>query len=120
MIMKADDNIIRTTKEHNTRMISTYLINEDEYKEFFSMDDMKKRELSDAELDTVVGGYEIGQKVRCNRWSVEYCPKCGKLLLNYEATITGIRGELDGKTLYWVTFGCCGYKSCVIETAIVG
>ena len=76
-------------------------------------------ELDDDELDAVVGGYEAGQKVRCNRWSVDYCPKCGKLLLNYEATITGVRGEIDGKTLYWITRDCCGYKTSVIETAIV-
>ena len=63
------------------------------------MDDLKKIELSDDELGMVVGGYAVGQKVRCNRWSVEYCPKCGRLLMNYEATITGVRGELDGKTL---------------------
>ena len=60
------------------------------------MDEMKKVELNEAELEAVVGGYEIGQKVRCNRWSVEYCPRCGKLLLNYEATIAGVRGKLDG------------------------
>ena len=84
------------------------------------MDDMKKFELGDAELDAVVGGYEAGQKVRCNRWSVDYCPKCGKLLLNYEATITGVRGVVDGKTLYWVTFDCCGYRSSVSESAIIG
>ena len=35
-------------------------------------------ELNDDELDTVVGGYSVGDKVRCNRWSVEYCPHCGK------------------------------------------
>ena len=84
------------------------------------MDDMKKYELGDDELDAVVGGYEAGQKVRCNRWSVEYCPKCGKLLLNYEATIAGVRGVVDGKTLYWVTLGCCGYRTSVSESAIIG
>ena len=81
---------------------------------------LKQFELGDDELDTVAGGYEVGQKVRCMRWSVEYCPKCGKLVMNYEATITGVRGETDGKTLYWVTFGCCGYRSSVSEAAIIG
>ena len=84
------------------------------------MDDMKKFELGDDELDTVVGGYGVGDKVRCNRRSVDYCPKCGKLLLNYEATIAGVRGVVDGKTQYWVTFGCCGYRSSVSESAIIG
>ena len=31
------------------------------------MDDMKKFAISDDELDVVVGGYEIGQKVRCKK-----------------------------------------------------
>ena len=84
------------------------------------MDEMKKFELGDDALDTVVGGYEIGQKVRCMKWNVEYCPKCGKMILEYDATIAGVRGTQDGKTLYWVTFNCCGYRSSVIETAIIG
>ena len=83
------------------------------------MDEMKKVELNEAELEAVVGGYDIGQKVRCSRWSVEYCPRCGKLLRNYEATIAGVRGKLDGKTLYWVTFDCCGYRTSVSEVAIL-
>lgn len=77
-------------------------------------------ELNDDELDTVVGGYSVGDKVRCNRWSVEYCPQCGKLLMNYESTITGVRGELNGKTFYWITLDCCGYKTSVSEAAIIG
>ena len=84
------------------------------------MDDMKKYELGDDELDQVVGGYEIGQKVRCKSWDVKYCPKCGKLVMNYDATIAGVRGELDGKTLYWVTRDCCGYRTSVSEAAIIG
>lgn len=84
------------------------------------MDDMKKFELSDDELDTVVGGYEVGQKVRCMKWSIEYCPRCGQLLQNYEATIMGVRGVMDGKTLYWITRDCCGYRTSVSESAIIG
>ena len=82
------------------------------------MDDMKAYELDDNELDKVVGGYSVGDTVRCKKWTVEYCERCGKLLMNYEATITGVRGELDGKTIYWVTRNCCGYKTSVSETAI--
>ena len=88
--------------------------------EFINALKPREGELGDDELDAVVGGYEAGQKVRCNRWSVDYCPKCGKLLLNYEATITGVRGVVDGKTLYWVTFSCCGYRTSVSESAIIG
>jgi uncharacterized ParB-like nuclease family protein len=27
-------------------------------------------------------------------------------------------GEVDGKTMYWVTLGCCGYRTSVSEAAI--
>lgn len=84
------------------------------------MDDMMKFELNDDELDTVVGGYGIGDTVKCNKWNIQYCPKCGRLLNGYEATITGVRGEIDGKTVYWVTLKCCGYRTCIVETAIIG
>ena len=50
---------------------------------------------------------------------MQYCKRCGKLLQNYQATITGVRGVLDGKTVYWVTLKCCGYKTSIIETSIV-
>ena len=84
------------------------------------MDDMKKYELGDDELDTVVGGYSVGDKVRCKSLTVQYCNGCGRLLMDYEATITGVRGVVDGKTLYWVTFSCCGYRTSVSESAIIG
>ena len=84
------------------------------------MDDMKTYELDDNELDAVVGGYSIGDRVLCKSQMVQYCPRCGKLVMEYEATITGIRGEVDGRTFYWVTRDCCGYKTSVSEIAIVG
>ena len=77
-------------------------------------------ELSDEELDQVVGGVSIGDTVLCSRDDIAYCPNCGRLLKNYEATITGVRGVLDGHTLYWVTRNCCGYKSSIIDTEIHG
>ena len=58
--------------------------------------------------------YVLGEDNR-----IDYCPRCARLLTNYQATITGVRGVLDGSTLYWVTRNCCGYKSSIIETAIV-
>ena len=84
------------------------------------MDDMNKIELSEEELETVVGGYEIGTVVRIKSWSVKYCERCGKSLMDYEGTIAGVRGKLDGKTLYWITRNCCGFRSSVSETAIIG
>lgn len=77
-------------------------------------------ELDDELLDNVSGGVAIGDVVQVKSSQVLYCENCGRLLMNYQATITGVRGTLDGKTVYWVTRNCCGYKSNVIETAIVG
>ena len=84
------------------------------------MEENKNYELNDEELDTVVGGVSIGDTVLCSHGDIVYCSNCGRLLKNYEATITGVRGVLNGKTLYWVTRKCCGHKSSIIETEIVG
>ncbi len=83
------------------------------------MEENKKFELNDEELEQVVGGYGVGDTVRCSSDMIAYCPNCGRLLKNYEATITGVRGVLDGKTLYWVTRKCCNYKTSIIETEIL-
>ena len=77
-------------------------------------------ELSEDQLEQVVGGYSVGNTVRCSKDMIEYCSRCGTLLKNYQATITGVRGVLDGKTIYWVTRNCCGQRSTIIETEIVG
>ena len=82
------------------------------------MEENKKFELNDEELNTVVGGYGVGDTVTCSRDEIDYCPNCGRLLKNYSATITGVRGVLNGHTLYWVTRNCCGYKSSIIDTEI--
>lgn len=89
-------------------------------KDLENMDFNGMEELDDEQLDNVSGGVSIGDVVRAKSWEVKYCPRCGKLLLDYEATITGVRGTVDGKTLYWITRSCCGYKSSVSETAIIG
>lgn len=83
------------------------------------MDDMKKYELSEDELEKVVGGYSIGDTVSIRSTQINYCPRCARLLMNYEATITGIRGVLDGKTIYWITRKCCDYKTSILESDIV-
>jgi len=75
-------------------------------------------ELNDDQLDTVVGGYNIGDKVICSHNDIVYCSNCGRIRKNYEVTITGVRGVLDGHTLYWITRSCCGHKSSIIDTEI--
>lgn len=79
-------------------------------------------------IDTAISGkkhlYSIGDVVNCIKWTVEYCPNCGKLIMNYQATITGFRSidnlELDGKDQYWITYNCCGHKTNINEIAITG
>lgn len=79
-------------------------------------------------IDTAISGkkhlYSIGDVVNCKNWTVEYCPNCGKLIMNYQATITGFRSidnlELDGKDQYWITYNCCGHKTNINEIAITG
>ena len=80
----------------------------------------KNYELNDEELDQVVGGYGVGETVTCSKSAIEYCSGCGRLLKNYQAMITGVRGVLDGKTVYWVTRACCGKQTSMIETEILG
>lgn len=63
--------------------------------------------------------YNQGDVVIATSNMAEYCTGCGRLLNNYTVTITGLRGTLDGKPIYWVTRHCCGHKTSVIETAIV-
>ncbi len=64
--------------------------------------------------------YKKGDVVNCKSSTINYCAGCGKLLTSYTATITGLRGIQDGKPIYWITYHCCGRKTSVIETAIVG
>ena len=78
----------------------------------------KNYELNDDELDQVVGGYGVGDTVTGSKSAVQYCSGCGRLLKDYQATITGVRGVLDGKMVYWVTRTCCGVKTSMIETEI--
>ncbi len=82
------------------------------------MEENKNYELNDEELDTVVGGYGVGDTVLCSYGDIAYCSNCGRLLKNYSATITGVRGVLNGHTLYWVIRNCCGHKSSIIDTEI--
>lgn len=76
-------------------------------------------ELDDDMLETVTGGASVGDVVNIRSSRIDYCKGCGKLLTNYHATITGVRGVLDGHTVYWVKHNCCGYRTSVIETSIV-
>lgn len=89
----------------------------------------KNFEISDDMLDEVVGGtgtdtvvtlkYRVGDVVIIRSAGINYCPSCAVLLESYEATITGIRGILEGVPVYLVSLKCCGYKKSVCENDIL-
>ena len=81
--------------------------------------ELKALELNDDQLDVITGGYQVGATVHCRSDRIEYCSNCARLLTRYDATITGVRGVLDGTTIYWITRHCCGYKTSVSEWAII-
>jgi hypothetical protein len=74
--------------------------------------------LDDDQLEAVSGGYNAGDVVNITPFTIQYCNGCGKLMHNFPVTITGVRGVLDGVTLYWVRHCCCGYKSSISERSI--
>ena len=75
-------------------------------------------------IDTAISGkkhrYSIGDVVNCNKSAIEYCSKCGKLLKNYQATIRGFRGILDGISIYWIIRHCCSSNNSANELEITG
>ena len=68
----------------------------------------------------LVGGVAVGDTVTCSKSAIEYCSGCGRLLKNYQVTIVGVRGVLDGNTIYWITRNCCGKKTSMSELEILG
>ena len=53
------------------------------------MDENKRFELSDDELDQVVGGVSVGDRVKMDSRMVRYCPGCGKLASVVYGTVVG-------------------------------
>ena len=45
------------------------------------MEENRKIELNDAELENVVGGVSVGDRVKINTRMVQYCEGCGKLAM---------------------------------------
>lgn len=76
-------------------------------------------ELNDDELDSVVGGISVGDTIHIRRGRVEYCPTCGRLVMDINATVTGIRGQRNGVTYYWISYQCCGHRTSVGDDVIV-
>ena len=54
-----------------------------------NMDNKERFELNDDELDNVVGGISVGDRVLVNTRTVRYCPNCAKLPIKYTGTAVG-------------------------------
>ena len=74
------------------------------------MDNEERFELNDEELDKVVGGIDVGDRVKVNAGSVRYCPGCGKLAMKFNGTVVGKRYyEAGGHYFIEVKADCCGH-----------
>jgi len=81
------------------------------------MDENKKFELSDDELDNVVGGVSVGDRVKLDSRMVRYCPGCGKLASIVTGTVVGkMYYEKGGYNFIDVKSDCCGYVERAVES----
>lgn len=81
------------------------------------MDENNKFELSDEELDNVVGGVSVGDRVKVDSHMVRYCPSCGKLASVVTGTVVSkTYYEKGGCYFVDVKSDCCGYVERAVES----
>lgn len=81
------------------------------------MDENKRFELSDDELDRVVGGVSVGDRVKMDSRMVRYCPGCGKFASVVTGTVVGkMDYEKGGFYFVDVKSDCCGYVDRALES----
>jgi len=81
------------------------------------MDKNKNLELSDEELDNVVGGVSVGDNVKMDSRMVRYCPGCGKLASIVTGTVIGkMYYENGGCYFVEVKSDCCGHVERALES----
>ena len=74
------------------------------------MEENKKIEMTDEELDHVVGGFKIGDHVMANARMIRYCPGCGKLAMYSYGTVVGIEWyEKNQHYFLDIKTDCCGH-----------
>lgn len=75
-----------------------------------TMDIMKNFELNDDQLDSVVGGVDVGDRVKVNAHVIRYCPGCQKLASVFTGKVVEkLYYEKGGYYFYEVKSDCCGY-----------
>lgn len=74
------------------------------------MDNKEHIEMTDEELDQVVGGFSVGDRVKVNSSMICYCPGCGKLHMVACGTVVATMWY-EKRQHYFVDVkaDCCGY-----------
>ena len=73
------------------------------------MEENMKIELNDEELENVVGGFSVGDRVRSNSRTIQYCPNCGKVsMVIYGTVIRKIWYEEEQHYFLEIELECCG------------
>ncbi len=82
------------------------------------MNNKKCFELSDEDLNNVVGGIDIGNRVKVNSRMVQYCPQCGNLATVFYGTVVDkMYYEKGGYYIFSVQSDCCGYVGRAVDYA---
>lgn len=85
------------------------------------MDNKERFELNDDELDSVVGGVNVGDSVKVDSKMIRYCPGCGKLAMVFTGTVVGkTYYEKGGFYFFDVRSNCCGYVERATEYVCSG
>lgn len=74
------------------------------------MEENKKIELNDEELDKVVGGIAVGDRVQVNTRMIRYCPGCSRIASVFYGEVIGkAYYEKGGHYFVDIKSDCCGY-----------
>jgi len=80
------------------------------------MDKRNCFELNDDELDKVVGGIDVGDRVKVDCHMICYCPGCGRGYTSFYGTVTGKNWyEKNKHYILMVKADCCGYESRAVD-----
>lgn len=82
------------------------------------MEENKRFELTDDELDNVVGGAAIGDRVQMDARMIRYCPGCHRLARIVKGTVVDrMYYEKGGYYLVNIKSDCCGYVERAMESS---
>ena len=83
-----------------------------------TMDNKERIEMTDEELEQVVGGFSVGERVKVSSHMICYCPGCGKLQTVAYGTVVATHWYEKGQHYFVdVKADCCGYSIRAIDAA---